>query len=75
MHQRPRAAARQAVQPVREQFLADAGLAELFQNRWVILTPQPRADEAYIEEIARQKHGLLKKNETVYEFKPRARKE
>ena len=34
-----------------------------------------RSDEAYIEEIARQKHGLLKKNETVYEFKPRARKE
>ena len=34
-----------------------------------------RSDEAYIEEIARQKHGLLKKNETVYAFKPRARKE
>lgn len=27
----------------------DAGLAELFQNRWVILTPQPRDDEAYVE--------------------------
>jgi cell division protein FtsB len=34
-----------------------------------------RSDEAYIEEIARQKHGLLKKNETVYEFKPRSKKE
>ena len=34
-----------------------------------------RSDEAYIEEIARQKHGLLNKNETVYEVKPRARKE
>jgi cyclohexadieny/prephenate dehydrogenase len=31
----------------------DAGLAELFQNRWVILTPQPRDDEPYLEAIAR----------------------
>lgn len=27
-----------------------------------------RSDEAYIEEVARKKHGLLKKNETVFEF-------
>jgi cyclohexadieny/prephenate dehydrogenase len=27
----------------------DAGFAELFQNRWVILTPNPRQDEAYLE--------------------------
>jgi cell division protein FtsB len=33
-----------------------------------------KSDEEYIEEIARQKHGLLKKNETVYEFTPRAKK-
>jgi cyclohexadieny/prephenate dehydrogenase len=31
----------------------DAGLAELFQNRWVILTPQPREDAAYVEATAR----------------------
>lgn len=31
----------------------DAGLAELFQNRWVILTPQPRDDEAYVEATGR----------------------
>lgn len=29
----------------------DAGLAELFQNRWVILTPQARTDEAYVEAV------------------------
>ena len=31
----------------------DAGLAELFQNRWVILTPQARDDEAYVEATGR----------------------
>lgn len=31
----------------------DAGLAELFQNRWVILTPQARTDEAYVAATAR----------------------
>jgi cyclohexadieny/prephenate dehydrogenase len=31
----------------------DAGLAELFQNRWVILTPQDRRDEAYLEATQR----------------------
>ena len=41
------------MQRAREALLADAGLAELFQNRWVILTPQPRADEAYIEATGR----------------------
>ncbi len=25
-------------------------------------------DDEYLEKIAREKHGLLKKNETVYEF-------
>ena len=29
----------------------DAGLAEMFQNRWVILTPQARTDEPYIEAV------------------------
>ena len=27
----------------------DAGFAELFQNRWVILTPLPREDDPYLE--------------------------
>ncbi len=27
-----------------------------------------RSDDTYLEEVARKKHGLLKKNETVYEF-------
>ncbi len=31
----------------------DAGLAELFENRWVILTPQPRQDAAYLEATAK----------------------
>jgi cyclohexadieny/prephenate dehydrogenase len=31
----------------------DAGLAELFENRWVILTPQARQDDAYLEATAR----------------------
>jgi cyclohexadieny/prephenate dehydrogenase len=31
----------------------DAGFAELFQNRWVILTPQAREDEAYLEATER----------------------
>lgn len=29
----------------------DAGLAELFQKRWVILTPQAREDDAYLEAV------------------------
>jgi cell division protein FtsB len=33
-----------------------------------------QTDEAYIEELARKKYGLLKKNETVYEFKSRGKK-
>ena len=31
-------------------------------------------DEAYLEELARKKHGLLKENEIVYEFKPGKKK-
>lgn len=31
----------------------DAGFAELFQNRWTILTPQARSDAAYREAVAR----------------------
>ncbi len=31
-------------------------------------------DEAYLEELARQKHGLLKKNEMVYEFPAKKKK-
>lgn len=30
----------------------DAGFAELFQSRWVILTPQPRQDDAYLEAVS-----------------------
>jgi cyclohexadieny/prephenate dehydrogenase len=36
-----------------EQSGPDAGFAELFQNRWVILTPQPRQDAPYREAVAR----------------------
>ncbi len=35
-----------------EQSGPDAGFAELFQSRWVILTPQPRNDQAYLEAVA-----------------------
>lgn len=31
----------------------DAGFAELFQNRWTILTPQKREDAPYLEAVAR----------------------
>lgn len=27
-----------------------------------------RSDDVYLEGVARKRHGLLKKNETVYEF-------
>lgn len=33
-----------------------------------------KANDGYLEEVARQKHGLLKKNETVYEFEPPKKK-
>lgn len=33
-----------------------------------------RTDEAYLEQMARQKYGLLKENETVYEFTPPSKK-
>lgn len=33
-----------------------------------------RMDEAHLEWVAREKHGLLKKNESVYEFKKRNEK-
>jgi cyclohexadieny/prephenate dehydrogenase len=36
-----------------EQSGPDAGFAELFQNRWVILTPQPRQDAPYREAVER----------------------
>ena len=29
-----------------------------------------QTDEAYLEELARQKYDLLRENETVYKFKP-----
>lgn len=34
-----------------------------------------QTDEAYLEQMARQKYGLLKENETVYEFTPPGKKE
>ena len=36
-----------------EQSGPDAGFAELFHNRWIILTPQPRDDAPYAEAVAR----------------------
>jgi cell division protein FtsB len=33
-----------------------------------------QSDDVYLEEVARKKHGLLKKNETVYEFDPPKKK-
>jgi cyclohexadieny/prephenate dehydrogenase len=36
-----------------EQSGPDAGFAELFQSRWVILTPEAREDEAYLEAVQR----------------------
>jgi len=33
-----------------------------------------QSDEAYLEHMARQKYGLLKENETVYEFEPSGKK-
>lgn len=36
-----------------EQSGPDAGFAELFLNRWVILTPQKRDDEPYLEAVQR----------------------
>lgn len=29
-----------------------------------------RSDDKYLEEVARKKHGLLRKDETVFEFEP-----
>lgn len=31
-------------------------------------------DDAYLEELARKKYGMLKENESVYKFKPSANK-
>ncbi len=36
-----------------EQSGPDAGFAELFQNRWVILTPLPRDDQPYLDAITK----------------------
>ncbi|MDB5465874.1 MAG: prephenate/arogenate dehydrogenase family protein [Phenylobacterium sp.] len=36
-----------------EQSGPDAGFAELFQNRWIILTPQAREDDPYLEAVQR----------------------
>jgi len=34
-----------------------------------------QSDDAYLEEVARKKHGLLKKNETVFEFEGAKKKQ
>lgn len=34
-----------------------------------------QSDDAYLEEVARKKHGLLKKNETVFEFETPKKKQ
>ncbi|ADW19062.1 Septum formation initiator [Desulfobulbus propionicus DSM 2032] len=34
-----------------------------------------QSDDTYLEEVARKKHGLLKKNETVYEFETPKKKQ
>ena len=31
-------------------------------------------DDSYLEELARRKYGMLKENETVYEYKPSRKK-
>jgi cell division protein FtsB len=33
-----------------------------------------RSDDKYLEEVARKKHGLLRKDETVFEFEPSKKK-
>lgn len=33
-----------------------------------------RSDDKYLEKVAREKHGLLKKNETVFDFESRKKK-
>lgn len=33
-----------------------------------------RTDPAYLEEVARREHGLLKKNEIIYDFSPQKKK-
>jgi len=33
-----------------------------------------RSDDKYLEEVARKKHGLLRKDETVFEFEPPKKK-
>ena len=33
-----------------------------------------QSDNAYLEQVAREKHGLLKKNEMVFEFEPLKKK-
>lgn len=33
-----------------------------------------RTDEQFLEKVARQKHGLLKKDETVFDFAPAKKK-
>ena len=35
---------------------------------------QLQNDDAYLEELARKKYGLLKENESVYKFKPSTNK-
>ncbi|NLZ16213.1 MAG: septum formation initiator family protein [Desulfobulbaceae bacterium] len=49
---------------------------ELEQNNAVLRQEIERlkTDEAYIEKVAREKHGLLKKDERVYEFNRPERK-
>ena|GEM_PF-152481 len=34
-----------------------------------------RSDDRYLEEVARKKHGLLRKDETVFEFAPAKKKD
>ena len=48
----------------RSGFWLAAGIVALLLLAWVLFAP----DEAYIEKVAREKHGLLKKDERVYEF-------
>ena len=47
----------------------EAKNAELTEN-----IKRLQTDNAYLEEVARKKHGLLKKDETVYEFDPPKKK-
>jgi cyclohexadieny/prephenate dehydrogenase len=54
-----------------EQSGPDAGFAELFLNRWTILTPEPREDAPYREAVARLRALWVALGARVEEMDPR----